>query len=161
LTCVAFASYSVLARSLSKQFSPPEISYFMLGLGFVTFLVASLAEHASANTLDRLFNPLASGTFLVSILFLGIASSLVTALSSNYILSKMEASKMSVFSNLSTIVSMLAGALFLDESITGYHVVGSVLIIAGVVGANKLGSGKSGVKPKPLIKKRVVRGQEN
>lgn len=160
LTCIAFASYSVFARSLSKQFSPSEISYFMLGLGFVTFLVVSLLDHASANTMDRFFAPLASGTFLVSILFLGIVSSLITALTSNYILSKMEASKMSVFSNLSTIVSMLAGALFLGESITVYHVIGSVLIIAGVVGANKLGDGKT-AKPKPLIQGSAVSGHKN
>ncbi len=37
LTCVAFAGYSVLARSLSKHFSPAEISYFMMGIGFITF----------------------------------------------------------------------------------------------------------------------------
>ncbi|NEW07733.1 DMT family transporter [Paenibacillus sp. SYP-B3998] len=143
LTCVAFAGYSVLARSLSKQFSPAEITYFMLGIGFVVFLVVSLTDHATSGTLDRFFAPLASGTFIVSILFLGIVSSLVTALTANYILSKMEASKMSVFTNLSTIVSMAAGAMFLGEEVTVYHLIGSVLIIAGVVGTNRLGRKKA------------------
>ncbi len=142
LTCVAFAGYTVMARSLSKHFRPAEITYLMLGIGFITLVTVSLIGHAAAGTLDRFFAPLASGTFIVSILFLGIASSLVTALASNYILSKMEASRMSVFSNLSTIVSLAAGAVFLGEEITVYHLIGSVLIIAGVIGANRLGAKK-------------------
>ncbi|MNJ75246.1 EamA-like transporter family protein [compost metagenome] len=66
-------------------------------------------------------------------------STLVTALSSNYALSKIEASKMGVFSNLSTIVSIAAGALLLGEEVRLYHIAGSVLIIAGVMGTNLLG----------------------
>ena len=136
LTCVAFAGYNVLARSLAKRFTPAETTYAMLGLGFVTFLSASLVDHASAGTLHRVFAPLAGGAFLGSIVFLGVVSSLVTALAGNYILSKMEASKMSVFSNLSTIVSIAAGATFLGEEITVYHLIGSVMIVAGVIGTN-------------------------
>lgn len=148
LTCVVFTGYTVMARSLSKQFSPAEMAYLMQGMGFVTFLTVSVTRHAAVGTIDSLFAPLTSGTFIVSILFLGIVSSLVTALTSNYILSKMEASKMSVFSNLSTIVSVAAGAMFLGEEITVYHLIGSVLIIAGVIGTNRLGQAK--VTPKAL-----------
>lgn len=143
LTCVAFAGYTVMARSLSKHFRPAEITYLMLGIGFVTILTVSLAGHAAAGTLDRFFTPLASGTFVISILFLGIASSLVTALTSNYILSKMEASRMSVFTNLSTIVSIAAGAVFLGEEVTVYHLIGSVMIITGVIGTNRFGRRKA------------------
>ncbi|MDQ0113287.1 DMT family transporter [Paenibacillus harenae] len=146
LTCVAFAGYTVLARSLSKQFSPAEITYMMLGIGFAVFLSVSFTGHAASGTLHRFFAPLASGTFIVSILFLGVLSSLVTALTSTYILSKMEASKMSVFANLSTIVSMAAGAMFLGEEITLYHLIGSVLIIAGVIGTNRLGRKKAAAR---------------
>jgi drug/metabolite transporter (DMT)-like permease len=152
LTCVAFAGYSVMARSLSQIFSPAEITYLMLGVGFAVFLVVSLTKHASAGTLDRFLTPLAGGPFILSILYLGVVSSLVTALTSNYILSKMEASKMSVFSNLSTLVSIAAGAIFLGEKITVYHLVGSALIIAGVIGANRLGRKTAAAK---RIRKRI------
>ncbi|MNL82201.1 EamA-like transporter family protein [compost metagenome] len=49
---------------------------------------------------------------------------------------------MSVFSNLATIVSIAAGALFLGEQIAWYHWAGSVLIIAGVLGVNLSGRGQ-------------------
>lgn len=143
LTCVAFAGYTVLARSLLKQFSPAEITYLILGIGFVVFLVITFARHAIGGTLHSFFAPLASGTFISAILYLGILSSLGTALMSIYILSKMEASRMSVFANLSTIVSMAAGAMFLEEKVTVYHLIGSVLIIAGVIGTNRLGRKKA------------------
>ncbi|ASA25864.1 DMT family transporter [Paenibacillus donghaensis] len=136
LTTVAFAGYSVLARSLSKAFTPAEIGYLMMTVGFVTFLLISLSGHVVQGTLGDFFKPLASRTFIYSCLYLGIAASLVTTLTSNYILSKIEASAMSVFTNLSTIVSIAAGALVLGEEVTIYHVIGSVLIILGVVGTN-------------------------
>lgn len=139
LTCLAFAGYSVLARSLSKQFSPVEIAYFMLGIGFATFLVVSLVNHESSGTFEDLVSPLANSKFIVAILFLGLLSSLVTSLTATYVLSKIEAAQMSVFTNLSTLVSIAAGALFLGEKVTVYHLIGSVMILAGVIGMQYLG----------------------
>ncbi|KZE70426.1 transporter [Paenibacillus elgii] len=158
LSCVAFAGYSVMARSLSKRFSPWELSFVTTWLGFGAFLLISLGKHGMDGTLGKLFEPLGSGRFLVAIVYLGVLSSLVTSLLSNYVLSKMEASKMSVFSNLGTVVSIAAGALVLGETVTVYHLVGSVMIIAGVIGANRFGTkrpasgqpaapGKSGEDP--------------
>lgn len=143
LSSLASAGYSVLARSLMKAYTPAEISYFMLGVGFVSFLVISLVDHTSSGTVDVLLEPLSDGFFILSVLYLGIMSSLVTALTSNYALSKIEASRMSVFNNLATIVSIAAGAIFLGEDVTVYHLIGSLLIIAGVLGTNLLGRKKS------------------
>lgn len=139
LSCLAVAGYGVLARLLLQSFSPAEITYVLLGLAFLAFLTVSLAGHAAAGTLDQWFAPLASGTFVIAILYLGVLSTLVTALSTAYALSRIEASKMSVFFNLSTIVSIAAGALLLGEEVRRYHIVGSALIIAGVLGTNLLG----------------------
>lgn len=138
LSCVSMAGYTVLARLLLRTFGAAEISYFMLGVGFITFLTASLIEHGTAGTWDRFVAPLGSSVFIGSVLYLGVLSSLVTSLLSNYALSQIEASKMSVFSNLSTVVSIAAGALFLGEAVEAYHIIGSLLIIAGVLGTNVL-----------------------
>ncbi|WP_036717819.1 DMT family transporter [Paenibacillus harenae] len=153
LSCLVVAGYSVLARLVLKSFSPAEITYVMLGISFLSFLAASLAGHTAAGTLDHLFSPLASGTFIVAILYLGVLSTLVTALSSNYALSRIEASRMSVFFNLSTIVSIAAGALLLGEEVRMYHIAGSALIIAGVMGTNLLGE-----KRVPTQRKAMWRG---
>ncbi|WP_127493876.1 DMT family transporter [Paenibacillus glycanilyticus] len=135
LACAALAGYSVLARSVSKSFSPVEISYFMVGTGFAASLVFSLAFHISDGTLSRLTAPLASMTFMMLILCLG-AVQVATALMGNYILSRIEASRMGVFINLSTVVSIAAGAGVLGEPVAWYHFIGSALIVAGVIGMN-------------------------
>ncbi|MFC5468983.1 DMT family transporter [Cohnella suwonensis] len=150
LTCIAFAGYGVFARSLSKQFNPAEVTYLILGVGFVSFLAASLVRHATSGTLERFAAPLADPSFLLSILFLGVLATLSSALTANYLLSKMEASKASVFNNLATVVSVAAGAMFLGEKVTAYHVIGSALIIAGVIGTHRLGTKPSGSASLPI-----------
>lgn len=136
LSCMAAGGYNVMARSLTRTFSPAEISYLLLGTGFVTFLLSSIIAHMHAGTMNQFFKPLASGAFILAILYLGVMSSLITALATNYALSKIESSRMSVFSNLSTVVSIAAGAILLGEEIMYYHLIGSALIITGVLGTN-------------------------
>lgn len=148
LSCLALAGYNVMARSLLRTYRPAEISYLMLGIGFITFLVGSLVDHAADGTLTHFIEPLSSYTFILSILYLGVMSSLVTALTANYALSKIEASKMSVFTNLSTIVSIAAGAIVLGEPVTTHHLIGSALIIAGVMGTNRFERSKEELKVK-------------
>jgi len=152
LTCVAFAGYTVFARSLLKAFRPTEVTYLALGFGAVVFVAIALTRHLSAGTLVDFFTPLAHGAYVGTILYLGVLSSLVTSLLATYVLSKMEASRMSAFANLSTLVSIAAGALFLGEAVTVYHLIGSLLIIAGVIGANRLGAAK---RARPMRQARV------
>ncbi|WP_159888445.1 DMT family transporter [Paenibacillus puerhi] len=136
LSCLASAGYVVLSRYLLRTFTPPEVTSFMMAIGFVIFWIASLTDHAANGTMNQIFAPLANAEFVWSIFFLGILASLVTAFSSSYALTKLEASKISVFSNLSTVISIAAGAFILGETVTVYHLIGSALIIAGVIGTN-------------------------
>lgn len=138
VSCASIAGYTVLARALTKTFKPMEITFFMLGIGFIVFNIAAIVAHIQDNSLSAFVRPWTSTEFIISILFLGILASLVTALLSNIILSKIPASQMSVFSNLSTIISIIAGAVILHEEIWYYHIIGSAMIIAGVIGTNLL-----------------------
>ncbi len=156
LSCLVSAGYIVLSRYLLRTFTPTEVTVSMMAIGFVIFWIMSLAGHAAAGTMDRLFDPLANAEFVWSIVYLGIFASLITAFTSSYALTKLEASKISVFSNLSTVISIAAGAFMLGETVTVHHLIGSALIIAGVIGTN------AKMKPKPsravLIESRHGRG---
>jgi len=46
----------------------------------------------------------------------------------------MEAFKISIFSQLATIVTMAAGVLILHEKLAYFHLIGAALMIVGVVG---------------------------
>ena len=138
LSALSFSGYSVMARILTKDFSSTELSFMMITISFVVFNLIALVKNAMNGTLSTFFVPLANSGFVISIIYLGVLSSLVTSLLTNYILSKIEASKMSVFSNLGTVISIIAGVIFLNEKIFYYHIIGSILIVGGVIGTNFL-----------------------
>ena len=135
LACIALAGYNVLARLVTRQFSAMEISFFMVGLAFFSFLAGSLGTHMAAGTIDTFVAPLASSGFIALISCLGVVQ-VATAFMANFILSRMEAAKMSVFSHLSTVIAIGAGALILRETVTWSHLCGAAMIISGVVGMN-------------------------
>jgi drug/metabolite transporter (DMT)-like permease len=145
ISCLSIAGYTVMARSLTKVFKPLDITFFMLGFGFLFFNGSAIATHVQMGNIRDFINPVAHPDFIVSIIFLGIMASLITSLLSNYLLSKMKASQMSVFSNLSTIVAIIVGAIFLDENVYFYHIIGSIMIILGVIGTNYFGRQKERV----------------
>ena len=138
LSALSFAGYSVMARRLSRDFTSAELSNVMIIICFIAFNVLSMGNHLAKGTLNNFFSPLKDPGFILAALYLGVLSSLGTSLATNYMLSKMEASKMSVFSNLSTVISIIAGVVFLKEELLYYHLVGSILIIGGVIGTNFL-----------------------
>lgn len=142
LAPLSIAGYSVLARTLTRDFTSIELSFMMIVISFLCFNILSILRHLLAGTLEYFFIPLGNRDFILAIIYLGVLSTLVTSLLTNYILSKIEASKMSVFSNLSTVITIVAGVLFLKEEIFYYHILGSILIVGGVIGTNFLDDNK-------------------
>ncbi|NGZ76690.1 DMT family transporter [Saccharibacillus alkalitolerans] len=134
--CSAFsqAGYNVLARKLSGTYSPKELTYYMNLIGFVGFGLTSVTRHTADGTLPRLLGPLASPSFLLAMLYLGVLSSLVTSYLSNYALSRLEASRVSIFGSLSAVVALGAGALLLGERVPSAALLGAAAILAGVIG---------------------------
>ncbi|GED57586.1 DMT family transporter [Brevibacillus formosus] len=140
LSAFSLAGYSVLARKMTKSFHYIDMTYMVALLGFLFFNGWSVIRHSAEGTLSTYFAPFASSAFIISIVFLGILSSLMTSFMTNFALSKMEASKLSVFNNLSTLVTIVAGVIFLQEQLAYYHLIGAVMIIIGVIGTNFLGA---------------------
>lgn len=129
--------FNIMSRKVSKYFTPMEITYFMMFEAFIVFNAISIGSYLAKGDIRSYFKPLTDGTFISSILYLGILSSVVAYFMINYSLSKLPAARTSVFSNISTIVSIIAGVVFLNESFEIYHIVGSALILLGVWGTNR------------------------
>ncbi|UJF35678.1 DMT family transporter [Paenibacillus hexagrammi] len=136
LSSLSLSAYGVMARSLTRSFTPIQLTYVMMLIGMVAFTLLSLARHTASGEWKSLVEPLRHGGFISSILYIGVLSSLVSSLLSNMVLSKLQASQMSVFINLGTLVSILAGVVFLNEQLTYYHIIGAAVIIFGVIGSN-------------------------
>jgi len=139
LSACAASLYNVLARKLTKQYSLMTLTYVMTLCGFVIFNGLAIGNHLINGTLLQFFKPFEHVDFVIAILYLGILSSLITSYLSNYTLSILEASKMSVFSNFATLITILAGVIFLQETFHVYHLIGGIVIIIGVIGTNYFG----------------------
>ena len=140
LSALSFSGYGILVRKLRKDYTVVELSFIMVTISFIAFTSLAIIKNISAGTVSDFFLPLKNIDFIISILYLGVLSTLGTSLLTNYSLSKLEASKIIVFSNLGTVISIVAGVIFLKEKIFYYHIIGSLMIIGGVLGTNFLGS---------------------
>lgn len=79
---------------------------------------------------------------LLSVLYLGILSSVVAFFLLNYMLSKTNPSQTATYLNLTTVVAILGGVLLGGEPFTWYHMVGGAMIIIGVWGTMWFGNRK-------------------
>ena len=129
--------FTIISRKASKHFTPIEITYFMMALGATFFNLMWISSLTIRGEIISYFEPLKHSKFVISVLFLGVLSSIVAYLLINYTLSKIEASNTSVFANISTIVSVLAGVVILKETFHLYDFIGSALILIGVWGTNR------------------------
>ena len=139
---LSLACYNVIARSLTKRYSLFVLTYIMTVIGMIAFNGIAIIQHIIYHTLTAYVTPLINSDFLVAILYLGVFSSLGTSFLSNYALSKIEASKMSVFNNLATLITIFAGVMILHETLQYFHIIGAAIIIIGVIGTNYFGRKK-------------------
>ncbi|WP_143318620.1 DMT family transporter [Clostridium sp. HBUAS56017] len=130
------AFFNIIARKISNDFTPIEVTYFMMFLGAICFNGISIFNHIMDKNISTYFKPLENTTFIISVLYLGIISSVLAYFLANYTLAKLEASRSAIFANISTIVSIIAGVVFLHESFHMYHIIGSIMILIGVWGTN-------------------------
>ncbi len=129
--------FNILSRKLSLSFKPIEITFFMMTAGFLVFNAISLTEHLMQERVGQYFVPFVRTQTLMTLIYLGVLSSVGAFFLLNYMLSKLEAAQVAVFGNLVTVVSIFAGIIILNEQFSWFHIAGSVLILVGVWGTNR------------------------
>ncbi len=134
LAVVSASVYSVLTRKLTRTYRPIEITFVMIVVGAVVFTLTGLVESWTKGY--AYFAPLAVPSFVIASLYLGVLSSVAAFFLMNYTGSQVTASQNALFANLVTVIAIIAGGVFLKEKIYTYQIIGSILIIAGVWGAN-------------------------
>ncbi len=128
------AVFNITSRNASKIVKPYELTYFMMMIGAIVFNIIYLINLISEDRAQDYILNLRHVELIIPILYLGVVASIGGFFLVNYALSHLEAHVASIYSNLATIVSVLAGAIFLGESLFYYHYLGSALIILGVYG---------------------------
>ncbi len=138
LSVFSIAIYLVLARRATRKHAAMDITFFMTVVACVLFNVLAVIKHAQQNSLPLYFAPFQNGEFLWSILYLGVLSSFLTSFLTNTALAVIPASRASIFNNLSPVITVFAGVIVLGETLRGYHLVGGLMVLLGIIGANVL-----------------------
>ncbi|MDD1504395.1 DMT family transporter [Lysinibacillus sp. CNPSo 3705] len=133
LSILAMAIWQVMSRSATKTVAPIQITIYIMFSGFLFFNAMYFINGGSVN---EYVDSIKEMPYLLSILFLGVLSTLGTSLLSIYAVSKLPVIQVSVFNNVTTLITILSGVLFLRESFHYYHIIGAVVIILGVILVN-------------------------
>lgn len=128
------ALFNIASRKASQSLKPHELTYYMMMSGAVVFQIIYLVELSNNGSLGQYFTLLHSPKVILPLLYLGIVASIGGFFFVNYALSILPAHVSSIYTNLSTIVAIFAGAIILKEHMYYYHYIGSAMIVIGVYG---------------------------
>ena len=129
--------FNIISRGISGQFSPLERTYVMMGVGAVAFTALAIFEQRA--NLAALLAPLASASFMLGMAYLSLASSIGAFLLLNYASGHLPVAKMTAFCNLTTVISVFAGVVFLREPFSAVSLAASAVIILGIWGVQRAG----------------------
>ena len=127
---VTMSVYNVMVNRAGDQFTPTEITYFMVTVGMVLFALVDLIARGPFAA----FRDCASSSYLTAVLFLGVFTSAGASFALNSGLCYLTAVKVAVLNNVTSVVSILCGVLVLHEQFTVYGVLGCALVLAGCIG---------------------------
>ena len=138
LTMLSDTVYYGVSHSAAKNFTPFEMTYVMFTVGMVVFIPVGLL-HAGGLHSPLITGPMHDGGFWVAVLYLGLLSSVLAYGLLNFANSHLTVTEASLFSNVTTVVSVLAGVVLLKETFSLWQALGVVLILVCVFVANVSG----------------------
>lgn len=133
---IAGPAYLVLSRKSAGKFAPLEITYFSCLLGAVVFNTISIAKHLWQGDITHYFNPYFDTQNLLGFAVLSIVCTIGCTLMNNFAMSRLQASTVAAFGGMSTVVTILAGVIFLGERLYYFHYIGFALILARMIGVS-------------------------
>lgn len=133
---IAMSIYFVLGRKITQKISAMDVTFFMTITACIVFNVIAVSSHIYKGSISLYFDSFKNTEFLISILYLGVLSSFLTSFLTNNALTVIPASKVAIFNNLSPIITVFAGVLFLNETLYSYHILGGLMVVIGVLGVN-------------------------
>ena len=126
--------FNVISRSIADKFTAFERTYVMFALGCVVF--TSMALFQNRKDLSAIVAPMKVPVFWVAILYLAVLSSVCAFLCLNFAMNHVSVSKTTIFSNFSTVITVLSGIFIMGDTFTPVQIVGVVVILLSVFGVS-------------------------
>lgn len=137
----AGALFYVFSKKSGEHFNALERTYVMFAAGSLMYILVALLQCRGEYDV-LIMSAVMSGSFWICILYLAVMSSVVAFIVLNYGSSLISVSEASLFANLTTVISIVAGVVVLGESFSMQQIIGAVLIIGSVYIANVDGAKK-------------------
>jgi len=123
---LSWAFYTIIGKNLTSKYNPIYITGLTMIIGWLLYLPIFIFSDI------HLVNYNISIKSWLQLLYLGAFTSAIGYAIWYYALTKIEASKLSVFNNIQPALTTLLSFLFFSTPITIYFVIGGTLIISGV-----------------------------
>ncbi len=131
---VSAAMFTILSRKTSEHFSAFERTYIMFALGSTVFIPIALFENKG--NLSEIIKPLSEPMFWISVIYLAAVSSVAAFLLINFALNHIPAGRALIFSNFTTVISVLAGIFIMGDSFSVSQLIGIAIITLSVFGVS-------------------------
>jgi drug/metabolite transporter (DMT)-like permease len=140
LSSIFMAVSNIQMRVTRTALSAIEIPIVIIIIGFIGFNLASLVNYGVRGNIIHgqmaFFSLIQNPAYFFAAAYLGIFCIFITAILMTYMTSKMPAYIATIFGNLSTAISLIAGPILLSEFIHWYQILCACLIIICVIGVS-------------------------
>lgn len=144
IAVLAAAMFYVFSQKAGEHYNALERTYVMFAIGSVTYVIAALVQ--CAGQYDTLIIPVVTSVqFWGGMIYLSVFSSVAAFMALNFGSSYIPVSQASIFANLTTVISIVAGVVILHESFTIQQVIGAAIILASVYIASVADSKQKGI----------------
>ncbi len=132
MAVVADVLFYMISRKTALLFTAFERTYIMFFMGFFVFFGLMLTQ--TGGSLAPFVTAMTTPSLRFPIFYLGIASSVLAFFLINYANTYMPVTRTIVFVNVTTLVTVLVGVIFLKESLSPLSYVAAGMIVVGVWG---------------------------
>lgn len=143
IAVLAAAMFYVFSQKAGAHYNALERTYVMFAIGSVTYVIAALVQ--CQGQYDTLIMPVVTSVeFWGGMIYLSVFSSVAAFMALNFGSSYIPVSQASIFANLTTVISIVAGVVILHESFTIQQVIGAAIILVSVYIASVTDSKQKG-----------------
>jgi len=133
LSVLCTVGYYMIGKRLMQRYDSSSLTAIMISIAFIVFNSIGITRHVTTGDLNTFFEPLLEPSFLLSVLYLGTLSSVVTSFLTNYALTFVPTSSVSIYNNLNPVIAIIGGVIFLSEHLYIHQLIGGLGVISGVV----------------------------
>ena len=134
----SYAFYAAFADRFANAASDVDKTFVMVASGALVFGTVTLAQHASHHTVSALLQlPFTRPDFAVAVGYLALGSTIGAFFLQNVAIGRLGSTRYSTFIGLSTVTTLVTGALVLGERLSLGQLAGGAVVLVGVYLANR------------------------